>query len=265
MITHESFLRTIIDEPDNDGPRMVYSDWLEEQGDPRGEFIRIQCEIARTFPGVAANPDFDEKQLVQFERDAPAAVKPIPGWQRTIEMRKREHELLALVPEEIGGKPNKRQLSDLWIPPSIKDCMTSPAVTMDGIEVNPSEVKFHRGFIRDIACSWESWLSRYKDILASTPLRRVKFTTELPNPSLWTDDRFETFIGFRDSNNNGIFCVNAKDMTADAMKILRARLAPEWHSFCTRQILKKNWPGIKFELYEPRLLPLICRFRMASI
>src|SRR5262249_7610438 len=25
----------------------VYADWLEERGDPRGEFIRVQCQLAR--------------------------------------------------------------------------------------------------------------------------------------------------------------------------------------------------------------------------
>ena len=27
--------------------KLVYADWLTERGDPRGEFIRVQCEIAR--------------------------------------------------------------------------------------------------------------------------------------------------------------------------------------------------------------------------
>lgn len=31
----------------DDGPRLVYADYLEEQGDPRGEFIRVQCELAK--------------------------------------------------------------------------------------------------------------------------------------------------------------------------------------------------------------------------
>src|SRR5262249_2503800 len=33
--------------PDDDTPRLVYADWLEERGDPRGEFIRLQCALAR--------------------------------------------------------------------------------------------------------------------------------------------------------------------------------------------------------------------------
>jgi uncharacterized protein (TIGR02996 family) len=33
--------------PDDDMPRLIYADWLEEQGYPQGEFIRLQCESAR--------------------------------------------------------------------------------------------------------------------------------------------------------------------------------------------------------------------------
>src|SRR5206468_2796346 len=30
--------------------RLVYSDYLQEQGDPRGEFIHVQCRLARLPP-----------------------------------------------------------------------------------------------------------------------------------------------------------------------------------------------------------------------
>src|SRR5579859_5926072 len=46
-MTDENFLRAIIADPDDDTPRLVYADWLEEHGDPRGEFIRVQCALAR--------------------------------------------------------------------------------------------------------------------------------------------------------------------------------------------------------------------------
>lgn len=32
---------------DDDAPRLVYADWLQQQGDPLGEFIMLQCERAR--------------------------------------------------------------------------------------------------------------------------------------------------------------------------------------------------------------------------
>ncbi|GIW82005.1 MAG: hypothetical protein KatS3mg105_3812 [Gemmatales bacterium] len=40
-------LQAIIEDPDDDMPRLIYADWLEERGDARGEFIRVQCSLAR--------------------------------------------------------------------------------------------------------------------------------------------------------------------------------------------------------------------------
>ncbi len=47
---HErAFLEDIIAHPDDDAPRLVFSDWLEDHGDDaRAEFIRLQCRLART-------------------------------------------------------------------------------------------------------------------------------------------------------------------------------------------------------------------------
>ena len=42
-----ALLQAVFDRPDDDLPRLVYADWLEEHGDPaRAEFIRVQCRIA---------------------------------------------------------------------------------------------------------------------------------------------------------------------------------------------------------------------------
>jgi uncharacterized protein (TIGR02996 family) len=43
----EAFLQRIRAYPDDDAPRLIYADWLEERGDPRGEFIRVQLALAR--------------------------------------------------------------------------------------------------------------------------------------------------------------------------------------------------------------------------
>jgi uncharacterized protein (TIGR02996 family) len=45
---HEPFLRAVCEAPDDDAPRLVYADWLDETGDPdRAEFIRLQIRLAR--------------------------------------------------------------------------------------------------------------------------------------------------------------------------------------------------------------------------
>src|SRR5262249_22944336 len=39
MSGEEGFLRAIADNPAEDGPRLVYADWLEERGDRRAEIL----------------------------------------------------------------------------------------------------------------------------------------------------------------------------------------------------------------------------------
>src|SRR5262249_44827492 len=44
----EAFLSDIRASPDDDGVRLIYADWLQENGQPeRAEFIRVQVELAR--------------------------------------------------------------------------------------------------------------------------------------------------------------------------------------------------------------------------
>lgn len=45
---HEAFLRAIFDAPDDDTPRLVYADFLQENGEEdRAELIRVQCELVQ--------------------------------------------------------------------------------------------------------------------------------------------------------------------------------------------------------------------------
>jgi uncharacterized protein (TIGR02996 family) len=52
-----SFITEIQTHPYDDAPRLVYADWLEERGDPRGEYLRLECELVGLAAGDAL---FDE-------------------------------------------------------------------------------------------------------------------------------------------------------------------------------------------------------------
>ena len=46
MSSGESLLREILQHPDDDAPRLVYADWLQEHGDAaHGELIHVQCAL----------------------------------------------------------------------------------------------------------------------------------------------------------------------------------------------------------------------------
>src|SRR5689334_1385738 len=49
MPDRDAFIRAIIENPDDDAPRLIYADWLDERGDAaRAEFIRVQCQLCDT-------------------------------------------------------------------------------------------------------------------------------------------------------------------------------------------------------------------------
>lgn len=43
----EPFARAIVESPNDPTPKLVFADWLDEQGDMRGELIRVRVEFWR--------------------------------------------------------------------------------------------------------------------------------------------------------------------------------------------------------------------------
>jgi uncharacterized protein (TIGR02996 family) len=51
MRDRDAFLAAVAARPDDDLPRLIFADWLDEHGEPeRAEFIRLQCAAARGEP-----------------------------------------------------------------------------------------------------------------------------------------------------------------------------------------------------------------------
>ena len=64
MTREEDLLRAVLADPDDDAPRLVLADWLEDRGDAdslaRGELIRVQVASAgATAPNSADLPRSD--------------------------------------------------------------------------------------------------------------------------------------------------------------------------------------------------------------
>jgi uncharacterized protein (TIGR02996 family) len=59
MSMEEALIAAIVENPDDDAPRLIYSDWLDEHGQhERGEFIRVQCQLARLDSAIAPLRDY---------------------------------------------------------------------------------------------------------------------------------------------------------------------------------------------------------------
>src|SRR5215469_7814369 len=45
MTEEWAFLKAILERPDDDARKLVYADWLEDQGDPRSEYLRLMMKV----------------------------------------------------------------------------------------------------------------------------------------------------------------------------------------------------------------------------
>jgi uncharacterized protein (TIGR02996 family) len=133
-----AFLAAIIADPANDGPRMLYADWLEEQGDAaRAELIRVQCELA-------TRPDDPLKMWdVGHHTDAGWAIQ-----KRCEALRRRESALLDVA--------------------AAQDWFPFPASVVD-------EWWWRRGFVEEVRMPWSC--EGIAAILAAAPVTRVVLTT----------------------------------------------------------------------------------------
>jgi uncharacterized protein (TIGR02996 family) len=84
MSSHQSFLHAILENPGADEPRLRYADWLDQTCDPRGEFIRVQCRLARPeeYDPCLGELELRERELLdEFEAVwAEPVAGMVDGW-----------------------------------------------------------------------------------------------------------------------------------------------------------------------------------------
>jgi uncharacterized protein (TIGR02996 family) len=58
----QAFVQAILESPGDEGIRLIFADWLDDHDNPLGEFIRVQCRLARL-------PEGDEERQELLERE----------------------------------------------------------------------------------------------------------------------------------------------------------------------------------------------------
>src|SRR4051794_36083560 len=80
-MSRAGFLAAICEHPDDDTPRLIYADWLDEYGDDNGRaraaFIRAQVERARL-------PPDDPQYGLLKEQERKAAEHHFEAWRREL-------------------------------------------------------------------------------------------------------------------------------------------------------------------------------------
>jgi uncharacterized protein (TIGR02996 family) len=68
MTDEASLHRAICDHPEDDARRLALADRLDQRGDPRGEFIRVQCELEKARWAGGSRPDLERRQSALLDR-----------------------------------------------------------------------------------------------------------------------------------------------------------------------------------------------------
>jgi uncharacterized protein (TIGR02996 family) len=74
-VSEAELVAAVVAAPDDDGPRLVYADWLLDKGDSRGELVVAQCALERIEatdgPRVEARPLRERvRSLIELHREA---------------------------------------------------------------------------------------------------------------------------------------------------------------------------------------------------
>lgn len=169
----DCFLQEILDNPANDAVRLIYADWLQENGqDERADFIRVQIEYAALqsdecacgFVGLAANgrwPPCDVCRLASRGQELLDVTAHWSGWTR------QGFDALAYdVGVSTDGERQhvclydnqKNILAEFWC-------------------------RFHRGFLGDIDCSLQAWHDHGRMLVRTHPIEQVVLSDKRPKGS----------------------------------------------------------------------------------
>lgn len=182
-----AFLSTIVDRPDDDHPRLLMADWLEEQGQgERSEFIRVQVELAKRDLSACTrcgDPWNSQVRLNSFPVPLAWCARcniegpPRPDVDFDAVLRRRERELArkhgvrwAALPFRTRAEVEAAKRTPIGCCNRHADYLACDCLTQAG------DYEFRRGFVESVTCSWADWNRHADALLAAAPIVEVTLT-----------------------------------------------------------------------------------------
>src|SRR5262245_28794428 len=102
----DSFLQAIRADPADDGARLIYADWLEDDGEAElAEFIRLQISLDG-LPRSVARHFFANLRLQEILANNPERQDDLPSWARRVHETARYQSYRRGLPAEIHCDPD---------------------------------------------------------------------------------------------------------------------------------------------------------------
>ncbi len=163
-MNHEAdLLQEIIDQPDDDGLRLIAADFLDENGQPeRGEFIRVQVALAGVKKCKYSTVTYPNNHCCPpYCLDCRMHAQP----KRYAALRRRERELYKRIDH---GLP---MLDYAW-----PQAYLPPLDRLAGLSIGV----VRRGFVEEVQCASADFLTHGPAIVRATPLREVRLNDVEP-------------------------------------------------------------------------------------
>lgn len=171
MSDGDALLRTILNNPDDDTARLVYADWLQENGnEDRAEFIRLQCEYQTWRPSALcvhnSKPHyrFKPSKRCGLSTDNPAHNCPC----RSELLRVRERDLWA---DQVRGAHDAGGL--LW--GLSVERVTVPSKSAPRTYAEETYV-VERGFVAHVFVPLAAFMQHAPALFRAHPIERVTLT-----------------------------------------------------------------------------------------
>jgi uncharacterized protein (TIGR02996 family) len=110
MVTEEAFLLSVLDDIHDPSRRLVFADWLEDHGDPRAEWLRIDCELGGLGQKDDRRPALEARKRALWDANRDGLI----GWERRFAMTRIQSKV-ARIPAE-APKPSNKVHHAVWSP-----------------------------------------------------------------------------------------------------------------------------------------------------
>lgn len=211
MTNDEAFLRAIVARPDDDIPRLIFADWLDDHGEAeRAEFIRVQCALAKL---PAANRQLQARYVYQVGQNfgTTLACSPVTEWElETTEADVKIGDVVDIqclypldsgmlhvtdqvVCDFVGGSFDRNGVSRIFRTRTSdkkdehrrqRHELTSRELkltrhTAEWFAISyPVTLRWRRGFVEEVSITYELWREYGDELQLCQPITRVNLTTK---------------------------------------------------------------------------------------
>ena len=175
MTERDAFIADICEHPEDDAPRLIFADWLDDHGEPdRAEFVRTQMELARCPQQIAW---LEQMPVESWTGD------PVEGQllRRLDGLRHRERHLLSIHWPRWLHESFDSLAFDVGTSARDDNDFGVSLYSKQKGELGHFDCSFRRGFVAEVKLPLAVWLVHGPKLVRQQPIERVEVWDKEPH------------------------------------------------------------------------------------